>query len=72
MKYLQLRIPKQDLLLLVTHGAMLSWDAGKYSGLRIRRSEVLSRLLLWAQSLPEGGEVCRALTYLQEEGQMGI
>ena len=45
-KYLQLVVLHQDLLLLVTHRATMSWDGGKRPGLRVKRFEMLSRLLL--------------------------
>lgn len=51
MKYLQLIVLNQDLLLLVTHGATMSWGGGKCSGLRVGRLEILSRP--WRGRSPE-------------------
>lgn len=49
-KYLQSIVLNQDLLLLVTHGATMSWDGGKCSGLKsdskVKRFEILPRPLL--------------------------
>lgn len=63
MKYLQLIVLNQDLLLLVTHGATMSSGGGKCCGLRVGRFEILSR--------PWGGEIHRALIHLQTGGLMG-